>query len=308
MIKTVFFGTPQFTVNSLDSLHKDPRFEVLAVVTKPDSKIGRKQILTAPPVKQYAIENNIKVIQPLKIDEDSVVEINSLDADLYFVFSYGKILPDNLINSPKFKSINLHPSKLPKYRGATPVPEMLKNGDKETALDLIIMNDKMDEGDIIAEHLLPVEPEDNATTLFEKIAKTTESFVPDSLFKYCNNELQAVQQDHSKATYCGKISKQDAKLDFKNQSAAEIVNLTRAYHIWPNTYALLNNKRIKFYELQHSNETLNPGLCHVQDNQLFIGTKTTAIKPIKLQIEGKSKMDISDFLKGFSHISGETLN
>jgi methionyl-tRNA formyltransferase len=240
-MKIAFFGTPDFTVNFLDTL-KNSDFCPSLVVTNPDRPAGRGMILTSPLPKKWADENNIKVLQPEKIDEDFISNLG--EWDLFVVVAYGKILPDKLINLPKFGTINLHYSLLPKYRGATPVESAILHGDKITGITIQKMRFKLDTGPIIFQEEMPIEAIDTTLSLREKMNQRAQEVLPTVIANIFENKITEIEQEESLASHSRKISKEDGLISLSDDPII-LDRKWRAYAPWPGLYFFHDDKRIK---------------------------------------------------------------
>ena len=300
--QVVFFGTSEFAIPALDALSKSPEISVKAVVSQPDMPVGRHQKLEPTPVKLYAQTINLPVLQPEKIrkNEEFLKLLKELQPDLFVVISYGQILPKNILDLPKYGSINIHGSLLPKYRGASPIQHALLNGDNETGITFIKMNEKMDEGDMLVLKKYEIQEDDTFETLYKKLAVLGGAMAPLVINDYLEGTLTPIRQDSSKATTCGKIEKNDGRIEWGEQSAKEIRNKIRAYTPWPSCFTTWGGKRLKILSanLGESNSTLKPGVMRVTGDELQIGTKQGVIIPLELQLEGKNACDIKTFLNG----------
>ncbi|MFA6991729.1 MAG: methionyl-tRNA formyltransferase [Candidatus Gracilibacteria bacterium] len=301
-MKIVFFGTPQFAVASLEALSLTPGVEILAVVTQKDKPIGRKQKITQTPVKQKAIQLEVKVL-----DSDIVKKLENVKADFFVVIAYGEILPNTLLNKPKYGCINVHASLLPKYRGASPIQECLLNGDKETGVTIMKIDSKMDHGAVYLLKKLAIDKSDNIETLTKKLSELSAKILPFTLKDIEEGRLSTIQQNELKASYCRKVKKEDGKIDFKKQTATEIVNMIKAYTPWPSAFANFKDKKIKILAAESSDTQLPAGTMVVDGKILKIGTKKGCLLPLKLQPEGKNPMDISAFLNGYKTFFTETV-
>lgn len=273
-INFAFFGTPDVSSETLEILKNNGYLPSL-VVTSPDKPQGRKMLLTSSPVKNWAIENNIPFLQPEKIDEDFTNKLSKENFDLFVVVAYGKILPEKFINIPKFGSINIHYSLLPKYRGASPVESAILNGDKETGVAIQKMEYKMDSGPIIALEKIEILPNENSIELRKRLIKIGATLLIKILPDFINNKIILTNQDENDATYCKKIKKEDGLVDINIESAENLYNKFRAYFKWPRIFFFQEGKRIII-----TDATL--------ENQKFV------IK--KVLPEGKKEIDYSNFL------------
>ncbi len=295
-------GTPDFALPSLQSLLEDSDFEVAAAVTQEDKKIGRKQELSVPPVKQLAQKHNIPVFQPHKIkgNKEFLELIRSLKPDLLVVVAYGQILPEELLEMPVYGAVNVHASLLPKYRGASPIETALLNGDDETGVTIMKMSKELDAGDILDIAKLQVEPKDNAETLTAKLSLLGGKILPYVLKDLVEGEIQPIPQDHSKATFCHKITKEDGFIDLKNLTARQILNRLRAYTPWPSIFIAIEGKRLKLLEMDIEEKLALPAgtAREISKGSVAFGTKQGVIIPHKVQLEGKKIMTIQEFLLG----------
>lgn len=323
-IKIVFWGTPEFGAIILDSLIKN-NYKPIAVVTAPDKPVGRKQILTLSPVKILAQEYNILVLQPENIKENLNLksEILNLKPDLFIVAAYGLILSKEILDIPKYGSFNIHPSLLPKYRGASPIQATILNGDTETGVTIISMDEKMDHGPIIAQRRLEL-PITNIQfpKLNEELAKLGAKLLIETLPKWINGEIKPILQDHSKATFTKIIKKEDGHINWI-KSAEEIERMIRAYWPWPGTFTTIQNSKCKnqndkskykilkiikadILEINHNKQ---PGTVFLTENkQLAVACKQNALILKEVQLEGKKKMTAQEFLNGHPKIIDSILN
>ncbi len=301
-IKTVFMGTPDFALPSLQSLLEDSDFEVVAAVTQEDKKIGRKQEPSVPPVKQLAQKHNIPVFQPGKIkDNKEFLELmRSLKPDLLVVVAYGQILPEELLEMPGYGAVNVHASLLPKYRGASPIEAALLNGDSETGVTIMKMSKKLDAGDILDIAKLPIDEKDDAETLTAKLSLLGGKILPYVLKDLVEGEIHPIPQDHSKATFCHKITKEDGFIDLKKLTARQILNRLRAYTPWPSISIAVEGKRLKLLEMDIEEKLALPAgtVREISKGSIAFGTKQGVIIPHKVQLEGKKIMTVQEFLLG----------
>jgi len=239
----VFFGTPEVASETLEIL-KENGYTPSLIVTAPDKPKGRKMIITPPPVKTWAIENNIPCIQPEKLDIKEIWNVfRTLIPDFFLVVAYGKILPENLINLPKLGSLNIHYSLLPKYRGASPVESAILNGETETGVSIQKMEFKMDSGPIISQEKVEILPDEKAPDLRKRLIKIGGELLIKILSDFINGKIKPVPQNESEVTYCKKIKKEDGLIDL-NDDPIKNYNKFRAYYNWPRIFFFQNGKRI----------------------------------------------------------------
>lgn len=247
-MKIAFFGTPDFTVNFLEKLKSSDLCPVL-IVTNPDRPSGRGMVMTSPLPKKWAYENALKVLQPEKLTDELFEELSKESWDLFVVIAYGKIIPERFISLPKFGTINLHYSLLPKYRGATPVESAILSGDEISGITIQKMRFKLDTGPIIFQEEMRVDADDTTTTLREKMNQRALEVLPEIIKNIFENKIIETEQDESLATHCGKISKEDGQISL-NDDPITLDRKCRAYQGWPGLYFFLpaagqDSKRIK---------------------------------------------------------------
>ena len=248
-MKLIFMGTPDFCLPILDAL-KEAGHEIGLVVTMPDAPVGRKQVLSAPPVKKWAIDKGIPVFQPVRIrDEEAVYRLMSCEADIFVVAAYGQILPKAVLELPRFGCVNIHASLLPKYRGAAPIQWAILNGDEKTGITIMQMGEGLDDGDILLQREMAIAPEDTGGSLFDKLAVLGGQSIVEALEKLEAGEIVAVPQDEAKATKVGKIKKELGKLSFE-KSAVELERLVRGLAPWPGTYCQFRGKPLKILSVE----------------------------------------------------------
>ncbi len=245
-MKIAFFGTPQFAADILSGTLAFPEIEICLVVSQPDMPVWRKQELLATPVKQKALENEVAILQPESLKKNKMFQehLKTLGLDFIVVVAYGKIIPKSILDIPKYGCLNIHGSILPKYRGASPVQEALKNGDRETWLTTMYMSEKMDEGDILKIAKIEVDILDTSESIFQKFTQIGPKLLLTTLQEIYTGKLQSIPQNHTQATYCTKISKEEGAVFFRKQKAWEIYNLFRAYTPWPGIYTFYEGKRL----------------------------------------------------------------
>jgi len=300
-MKIVFMGTPDFSIPALEALHKS-KHQVVAVVTTPDKERGRGRNVTFTPVKEYALKNNLPVLQPDSLkDPEFIKNLSDFQADLFVIIAF-RILPKEVYSIPPKGAFNLHGSVLPKYRGAAPIQWSLINGDSETGVTTFFLEDKVDTGNIILVEKLKIEEEDNFGTLHDKMSLLGAEVILKTvdLIEEGNYKLQ--MQDNLLATKAPKITKETCLIDW-NKSAVEIHNLIRGLSPYPGAYFVHNNKIIKIYKSSVNTEMkLRTGEFNQTKHTLTIGCGTDALDIHELQQEGKRAMNIDEFLRGFSFI------
>jgi methionyl-tRNA formyltransferase len=293
-MKIVFFGTPTLAAEFLKGLVADSAFEVVAVVTQPDEPVGRKKILTAPPVKQFAVERGLTVFQPTKLkDENFLKELAATGAELGVVVAYGRILPETLLSSMPFGFVNVHPSLLPKYRGPSPIIAAIANGDSETAVTIMKLVKEMDAGPILAQTSLSIEGNETQSSLTDKIVIAGVPLLNQTLKAYAAGTIVPQEQDHAQATFCKLLTRQDGVIDW-SQPAELIDCKVRAYNPWPGT----STEDLKIFKTALSDRKLAVAEQLVDNGRLFIGTGTTALEVLELQPASGKRMSAADYLRG----------
>jgi methionyl-tRNA formyltransferase len=289
----VFAGTPDFACPALKALIQDERFDVKAVISQSDKPVGRKQILQPTPVKKVALENNILLFQPQKIQEIEK-EIKALKPDFFIVIAYGQIFPKSILQIAKW-NINFHASVLPKYRGASPIQEALKNGDAQTGITIMNIEEKMDSGGVYKIHSLPILQKDNAQTLYNKIANLGK-LLPDDLIEIANG-LKLTPQNEANASYCKKITKQDGEIHWDKQIAKEIFNKMRAFTPWPGIFFIHKGKRVKIISGLVVKEHCPEFKIGDFDLEKGVKTKKGFFLPLRVLPEGKKEQSYKEWRK-----------
>lgn len=297
-IRVVFMGTPEFALKPLQMLIA--KTNVVLVVTKKDAEVGRKKILTPSPVKKLAIANNIPVFTPdsIKKEYEKILEVRP---DLIVTCAYGKIIPEILINCPKFGCVNIHASILPKYRGSAPMQWALINGEKETGVTLMYMDKFMDTGDIIDIATCKIEDNDDIGTLHDKLSIMGSDLLEKNLEKLITKSVNRAKQDDTKATYAPMITREMEELDF-NDEVINVYNKIRAFSPWPLTKTTIKDEEIKIVKAHYQLEKSVIGKLYVTKDTLGIGCQKgiiyfDIIKPI-----GKKEMPIKSYLNGKKNI------
>lgn len=296
MYSVVFFGTHEFATTILAGLLQNPEFSVSLVITQPDKPVGRKKILTAPPVKQYAELNHIPVLQPESLKNFSL-PLDIPQPDFTVVAQYGKIIPPTILAWARYGTINTHTSLLPKYRGASPVQSALLHGETQTGITIMLMDAGMDTGPILQQESVAILPTDRTPEVEQKLATIAIPNLTKALRGLATGTLTPTPQDETVATTCGKLERDSGHLNW-HQTTEHIYNQYRAYYPWPGIWTLWNDKRLKLLDISPATQKISPGLVVVENNQLFVGTGTGSIEVASLQLEGKSPLTASQFISG----------
>ncbi|MGX9133613.1 methionyl-tRNA formyltransferase [Rummeliibacillus sp. JY-2-4R] len=301
MISIVFMGTPDFSVPVLKMLHEEG-YDIKAVVTQPDRPVGRKHVLTPPPVKACAVELGLPVIQPERLKgSKELQEIIDLNPDLIVTAAFGQILPKELLDTPRLGCINVHASLLPAYRGGAPIHQAVMDGQKETGVTIMYMAEKLDAGDIISQQSLPIEEEDYTGLLFEKLSIVGRDLLKETLPSIIEGTNQRIPQDDSKATFAHNISRDQERIDW-SKSNTEIYNQIRGLHPWPTAYTTQNGQNVKIWWAKKSTATHNekPGtVIGISKKSFTVATGFgQAIDILDLQPSGKKRMEAVNYLNG----------
>ncbi len=292
-------GTPDFAVPCLKKLIESDN-KIVAVFSQPDKPVGRKQIMTPPAVKVCALENEIPVFQPSRIKDDKSVEIiKKLNPDIIVVVAYGKILPSEILNAPKFGCINVHASLLPKYRGAAPIQWAVLNGDKTTGVSIMQMDEGLDTGDILLVKETEIDPDETSEELFERLSIIGADALIETIDLIKENKLNPVKQPDGEYEYAKLISRELSPIDW-NKSAFEIHNQVRGLQSWPVAITKINGKNVKIHKTALLNFKGNKSGEVVDNNKKLVVScgDGNCIEILELQPEGKKKMDAKSFLQG----------
>jgi methionyl-tRNA formyltransferase len=269
----IYFGTPDFSATVLEKIIQSGEYTVKAVVTNPDAPVGRQQIMTPSPVSQVAQSHHISTLKPVKIDPEFLREhSDTLQADLYIVFAFGQILPKELIEKPPHGTLNIHTSLLPKYRGTAPVQAAIYNQESQTGPTIMVMDEQMDHGPILAQEPFILDPKDTTETVTQKMAEAGAALLLKALPDYLENTIIPQAQDDTQATFTWKKAemKEAGYFNIENPPSSEKLDaMIRAFYPWPNAWTKWNGKIVKFY----------PGGL--------------------VQMEGKNKVKLEEFLRGY---------
>lgn len=310
----LFLGTPQFAVPILERLHAE--HIIKAVITQPDKPVGRKQILTAPPVKVKSEELGIPVLQPEKASEipaliqqfENSESSENFRIDFLITAAYGQYLPTKVLKLPFKDALNVHPSLLPLYRGATPMQSALLNGDQKTGVSIIRMVKEMDTGPIFNQQQFPISTEWKYPELEEKCSQVGADLISSVLSNY--HSLSAQDQDESKATFCSKITKQDGQVNWEEESAEQIHNKLRAFTPWPGVFTFWENQKLSLLDFKPSsnNSENKPGTVYQEDGKILIQCKEGSLNLKEVQLAGKNPAQIKEFLNGHQDFPNSVLS
>jgi len=312
-VRTIFLGSGWESVETLRTLHGSDDFDVVSVITTPEKPIGRKQVMTPSDVQIYALENNIPVEHTEKRKERYLEMAKKYNPDIVVCKAFGEIVPKEFLEYPKYGSINIHFSILPKYRGAVPIQKAILDGEKETGISIMLMSEGLDEGDVLDIYKEDIKPSDTNISLRERLVKKSAEIVLPVLRRWINGEIVAQEQDDSKATYCWQkdISKENAEIQWKRDEPEYIERMVRAFLPWPVAWTRLvksenrnlSEKIMKIYKAElvscnHSYDEI--GRLFVKEEQLLFTTKieNICLRLIEFQIEGRNRTNDKEFLNG----------
>ena len=302
-------GTPGFALRILEALND--QYDVELVVTQPDKPVGRKKEIIFNPVKKFALDKNLNLLQPdkLKDNHQAVETLKSINTDIVCVAAYGKILPQEILDIPKYGCINVHASILPKYRGAAPINWSLINGEKETGITIMKMDSGMDTGNIISSHKIKINDYDDTLILTEKLsilsAKKIVEFINNLVL---NGSYESKSQNENEATLAPKIKKEDALIDWQ-KDAEGIRNLIRGCNPWPVAHTHFKDQIIRIFKVSLDNSSnINPGQIVNKDGRLIVGCGQGSIEIFEIQRSGQKRLSGKEFLNGISNIETPIFN
>ena len=307
-MKIVFMGTPDFSVGTLQALI-DAGHTITLVVTQPDKPKGRGKEMQITPVKECAAANGIPVFQPVKIKTaESVAELSKYEADLFVVVAFGQILSKEILEMPKYGCVNVHASLLPKYRGAAPIQWAIINGEKETGVTIMQMDDGIDTGDMLMRTVVPIAWDETGASLHDKLAKAGAKLMVEAAECIEKGEIHPRKQDDSKKTYARMLTKDFGKIDFR-KPADEIERLVRGLNSWPSAYTRLHGKTLKVWASYtiDCDEGVPGEITEVTKDAIIVRCGQWSLAITELQLEGKKRMKTEAFLLGYHVKAGDML-
>jgi methionyl-tRNA formyltransferase len=299
-MKIIFAGTPQFAVSALAALVKE--HQVIAVLTRPDRPAGRGMQLAASPVKQFALQHDLTVLQPITLKSEEIQRlIAALDADVMVVAAYGLILPKALLQVPRYGCLNIHASLLPRWRGAAPIQRAILAGDRETGITIMQMDEGMDTGDILLCHVCVIETNETTQTLHDKLAELGANSILEAMHLLQENRLTPIKQDNGAASYAAKLSKSEAKIDWR-QDARQIEHAVRAYNPFPVCHARLKGVLIKVWQAGLcADKRGDPGrVIEMNKRGITVACGKGALRLEVLQRPGGKAQPAEKFLQGMT--------
>ena len=309
-MKVVYMGTPDFAVGPLESII-NAGHEVVLVVTQPDRVRGRSGKVSYSPVKEVALAHNIPVFQPEKIkQEEEVKELAKYPADIFVVAAFGQILSKEILDMPRFGCVNIHASLLPKYRGAAPIQWSIINGDEKSGVTLMKMDVGLDTGGILMQEEITLDKKETGESLFDKLAKLGADMIVKALPMIEEGKLTPTPQNDGESNYAKMLTKDYGEIDFV-KSATTIERLIRGLNSWPSTYTHINGKVLKIWDadvLPYLGNEKTGSIIGVTKESFTVKCGEDALKVNEVQLEGKKRMKVEDFLRGFTVNIGDTLS
>lgn len=311
-MKLVFMGTPDFAVDALEAI-VEAGHQVSAVVTQPDKPKGRGKEVQMPPVKQCALKYGIPVLQPIKIKApEAVEELRKYEADVFVVAAFGQLLSEEILTMPPYGCINIHASLLPKYRGAAPIQWVILNGEKETGITIMQMDKGIDTGDMLMKCVVPIGEKETGESLHDKLGEAGAKLIVEALPLIEKRELIPEKQKEEEATHITMLKKSLGHINW-TKSAAEIDCLIRGLNSWPSAYTYYEKKTLKIWEAKPMPST-EEGECEagtvtkVEKDAFYVCTGDGVLQVTEVQLEGKKRMRVRDFLLGYEVAPGMTLD
>lgn len=306
-IRTVFMGTPEFALSTLQGLI-DADVDLVGIYTQPDRPKGRGKQLAVPPVKELALNHGIPVFQPAKLRApEAIADLEELAPDLIVVVAYGQILPKRVLDIPRYGCINVHASLLPKYRGAAPINQAIMAGETETGITTMLMDEGLDTGDMLVKRSLAIGPNETAGELHDRLAQLGRETMQETLRQLCNGELTPEKQDDTLTSYAPMLKKEDGRLDW-SRPAEELHNLVRGLDPWPGAYTTLAGQLLKVARTRVEPGSGAPGSVTTADAdgvRVACGDELLVIG--ELQLPGRKRLAAADFLRGQSLPAGTRL-
>lgn len=314
-MKVIYMGTPDFAVGPLEAIIAAGH-QVTLVVTQPDKQKGRGKEMQFTPVKECAIKHNIPVFQPVKIKEPEAVKtLKEYEADIFVVAAFGQLLSEEILYMPKYGSVNIHASLLPKYRGAAPIQWVIIDGETKTGVTIMQMDKGLDTGDMLMKEEVFIDKEETGETLHDKLAETGAGLIVKALEKIEAGTIERTPQNNEETCYAKMLSKSLGQINWQ-EDAVKIERLIRGLNSWPSAYTKYGNKTLKIWKAQVLSEesqdvirkikdsgmdfeTIKPGtVCYVSKEEIYVKTGKNLLNIVELQLEGKKRMTVKEFLLG----------
>ena len=308
-LRVVFLGTPEFAVPSLEALLDET--DVVAVITQPDRPKGRGRQVASPPVAEVAKAKGLRLLQPPRLKSAEVIEtLRALAPDVHVTVAYGRIIPREVLEIPRLGSINVHPSLLPKYRGASPIEAAILHGETETGVTIMYQSMDLDAGDLILQRRVPVDPDDTARTLEARLARVGADALVEALRLLAAGRAPRIPQDHAAATYAGKLEKEHGRIDWR-KPARDVVNLIRAVDPWPSAYTSHRGRLLKVWRaaaVDHGEDAEPGAVLDVREGGgILVASGQGAVRLLEVQPEDRRRMSADDYARGARLRPGERL-
>jgi methionyl-tRNA formyltransferase len=308
-MRLVFCGTPQFAVPVLEAVIAAGH-DVALVLTQPDRPVGRGQKLQAPPIKQVALDHSLPILQPEKIKNNPELRtrLEQINPDAILVVAYGRIIPEWMLNLPRYGNINLHGSLLPKYRGAAPIQWAVANGETVTGVTTMRLDSGLDTGPMLLAQAVPIGEEETAEDVYENLAEVGAPLMVETLRRLEEGDLFPTPQDESMATHAPILTREDGRIDF-SRTAKQIRDRWRGFLPWPGAFTLFRGRKLILHRLHCADHTgrFAPGVIHLDNGKILVGCGQGAIVLDEVQMEGKKRMAAEEFARGYQINSGERL-
>ncbi len=299
IINILLIGTSDFAVPIFESIANDQRFYIIGVITQPDKPAGRKKELKESPVKEWSKTKSILPLQPESLKDGSIDEqIKKMNADIACVVAYGKLIPDNLLNMPKFKTVNVHPSLLPEYRGPAPIQYAILKGNHKTGTSIMLIDEQMDHGPILTQMEYKLNGNETYQELSDTLSRLSANIIPEALALYINGTLKPVEQNHNKASFTKMITTNDGSL-FWDKDAVSLERRIRALNPEPGTYCMINGKRLKIKSARNIGRDGKPGEYFEHEGSIAVQCGGDALVLDEVQPEGKKWITGEQYLNGY---------
>ena len=307
-VRVVFLGTPDFAVTPLESMAKDDHYEIVEVITQPDRPKGRNMQVQPTPVKEAALKLGLPVKNTESVNTpEFIAHLKTLKADVAVVIAFGQIVSEEFLKLFPFGAVNVHGSLLPKWRGAAPIQRSIEAGDKETGVALQNVVKALDAGAILGVRKIPLGPKDTSASTYEKLKNLSSELLEIELMDYVRGNLTGEKQDESKVTIAKKLKKEEGIINWQNTSEV-IFNKIRAFDTWPGTWTYWNKKQLKILSATPSESKGAPGkVIRVEKDAFYVGTGDFSLKITEVQLEGKAKTSVDNFLRGYPLKEGDML-
>lgn len=303
-ISVIFFGTHRFATAILKGLLDSPIIQVNSVVTQPDKPVGRRYELKASPVKELAVLLGLPILEPESLKN---FEPENKPYDIFIVAQYGKLIPAHLLQMPKYGTINVHTSLLPKYRGASPIQSAILHGDTKTGVTIMLMDEGLDTGPLLSQKEIEIKEHDMYADVEAKLSAISGKLLLETILGYIHGTITARQQMDTNATLCKKITKEEGQI-YWNTDTKDIYDRYRAFSPWPGVWTRVNGKRLKLITmLPHTDMNLPYSKMTFINDKIYIGTRDGSMELIELQLEGKNKMSAAEFTHGYASLKNTVL-